>query len=75
MVDYLLTAGRGTAVRQEDSLQEGHVDVDLTELDDAYASVEDADKILVQRGAAVPRTATVAVLLAAADWLNNAYLY
>ena len=80
MTDYVLTDGMGTAIRQSDSLQEGYVDLDLDELAETYPSVQDADKLIVQRGAAVPRTATVAVLLAGVtledvDWLNKAYLY
>jgi hypothetical protein len=64
MVDYLLTSGAATSVRQSDSLEEGYVDVDMIEVDDVYASVEATDKLLVQRGAAVVRTATVTVLQA-----------
>ena len=78
MVDYILTDGKGTAVRQSDSLQEGYVDVDLSEVAEVYTSLEDTDKVLVQRGVNDARTATVAVLKAArsdADWLNKGYLY
>lgn len=62
MADYLLTDGHATSVRQSDSLEEGYVDVDMDEVDDVYSSVEGSDRVLVQRGATVPRTATVTVL-------------
>lgn len=82
MADYVLTGGKATAVRQSDSLQEGYVDVDMDEVDDIYSSLEDADRILVQRGDTNPRTATKAVLLSGVqttltdlDWLNQAYLF
>lgn len=82
MVDYLLAAGKGTSIRQSDSLEEGYVDVDMDEVAETYSTLENTDRIIVQRGSADPRTATVAVVrsglqptLTDEDWLNNAYLY
>lgn len=82
MVDYLLTDGKATTVRQEDSAETGHVDVDMEQAGGAISSTEDTDRLLIQRGFNDPQTVTVAQLRAGlqatltdVDWLNNGYLY
>ena len=55
MTDYVLTAGRGTTVREDTEALTAHVDMNVVNLDDISGSPSNTDMIAVQKaGATVP---------------------
>lgn len=63
MTDYILTAGRGTTVREDTEALTAHVDLSTTNLADLSPNVaEKNDTIFLQKGASSPVKATLAEL-------------
>lgn len=55
MTDYILTAGRGTTVREDSEALTAHVDMNVANLNDISGSPSNTDMVAVQKaGATVP---------------------